>query len=88
MRGRVDAVEAVTAELEAKNQFSTATKLVGEAIAAVTDTFGEDVEDNTVFQDRVRLDFQTSFGGSDVLHPFCQLVTRNYLVSTLLVCRL
>ena len=67
LRGRVDAVEAVTAELEA-NQFSTTTKLVGEVIAAVTDTFGEDVEDNTVFQDRVRLDFQTSFGGSDVLH--------------------
>jgi len=67
LRGRVDAVEAVTAELEA-NQFSTTTKLVGEVIAAVTDTFGEDVDDNTVFQDRVRLDLQTSFFGSDVLH--------------------
>ncbi len=67
LRGRVDAVEAVTAELEA-NQFSTTTKLVGEVIAAVTDTFGDNVEDNTVFQDRVRLDFQTSFRGSDVLH--------------------
>lgn len=67
LRGRVDSVEAVTAELEA-NQFSTTTKLVGEVIAAVTDNFGDDVEDNTVFQDRVRLDFQTSFGGSDVLH--------------------
>jgi len=33
---RVDS-EAVTAELEA-NQFSTTTKLVGEVIAAVTDT--------------------------------------------------
>lgn len=67
LRGRVDAVEAVTAELEA-NQFSTTTKLVGEVIAAVTDTFGDNVEDNTVFQDRVRLDLQTSFGGSDILH--------------------
>lgn len=67
LRGRVDSVEAVTAELEA-NQFSTTTKLVGEVIAAVTDNFGDDVQDNTVFQDRVRLDFQTSFGGSDVLH--------------------
>jgi len=37
LRGRVDALEAVTAELEA-NQFSTTTKLVGEVIAAVTDT--------------------------------------------------
>lgn len=67
LRGRVDAVEAVTAELEA-NQFSTTTKLVGEVIAAVTDNFGDEVGDNTVFQDRVRLDFQTSFGGSDILH--------------------
>ncbi|MBE9191695.1 iron uptake porin [Gloeocapsopsis crepidinum LEGE 06123] len=67
LRGRVDALEAQTAELEA-NQFSTTTKLVGEAIVAVTDTFGDDVEDNTVLQNRVRLDFQTSFGGSDVLH--------------------
>lgn len=67
LRGRVDTLEAATAELEA-NQFSTTTKLVGEVVAAVTDTFGEDVEDNTVFQERARLDFQTSFGGSDILH--------------------
>ncbi len=69
LRGRVDAVEARTAELEA-NQFSTTTKLVGEAIFAVTDVFGSNTGDanNTVFQDRVRLDLQTSFTGKDVLH--------------------
>jgi hypothetical protein len=69
LRGRVDAVEARTAELEA-NQFSTTTKLVGEAIFAVTDVFGGTTGDvnNTVFQDRVRLDLQTSFTGKDVLH--------------------
>ncbi|BBD65789.1 carbohydrate-selective porin OprB [Nostoc commune NIES-4072] len=69
LRGRVDAVEARTAELEA-NQFSTTTKLVGEAIFAVTDIFGGNTGDanNTVFQDRVRLDLQTSFTGKDVLH--------------------
>ncbi|MBC6433187.1 hypothetical protein FM036_21700 [Nostoc sp. HG1] len=69
LRGRVDAVEARTAELEA-NQFSTTTKLVGEAIFAVTDVFGGNTGDanNTVFQDRVRLDLQTSFTGRDVLH--------------------
>lgn len=60
-------MEVATAELEA-NQFSTTTKLVGEVVAAVSDTFGDDVEDNTVFQDRVRLDFQTSFFGEDILH--------------------
>jgi len=69
LRGRVDALEARTAELEA-NQFSTTTKLVGEAVFALTDAFGERVDDrnNTVFQNRVRLDFQSSFTGKDVLH--------------------
>ncbi|MDF5731281.1 MAG: iron uptake porin [Rhizonema sp. PD38] len=39
LRGRVDALEARTAELEA-NQFSTTTKLVGEAVFAISDAFG------------------------------------------------
>ncbi|WP_373526127.1 iron uptake porin [Nostoc sp.] len=69
LRGRVDSLEARSAELEA-NQFSTTTKLVGEAIFAVTDVFGGNTGDNnnTVFQNRVRLDLQTSFTGRDVLH--------------------
>ncbi|MBE9036246.1 iron uptake porin [aff. Roholtiella sp. LEGE 12411] len=68
LRGRVDSLEARTAELEA-NQFSTTTKLVGEAIFAVSDAFGDGTGDanNTVFQDRVRLGLQTSFTGRDVL---------------------
>ncbi|HYW20646.1 MAG TPA: iron uptake porin [Nodularia sp. (in: cyanobacteria)] len=68
LRGRVDSLEARTAELEA-NQFSTTTKLVGEAIFAVTDAFGDTVGDNnnTVFQNRVRLGLQSSFTGRDVL---------------------
>lgn len=41
LRGRVDGLEARTAELEA-NQFSTTTKLVGEAIFNVGGVFGED----------------------------------------------
>ncbi|RUT09778.1 porin [Dulcicalothrix desertica PCC 7102] len=41
LRGRVDNLEARTAELEA-NQFSTTTKLVGEAIFSVSDAFGEE----------------------------------------------
>jgi Carbohydrate-selective porin, OprB family/S-layer homology domain len=40
LRGRVDALEARTSELEA-NQFSTTTKLVGEAIFSVSDAFGD-----------------------------------------------
>ncbi|OKH54230.1 hypothetical protein NIES2101_07620 [Calothrix sp. HK-06] len=69
LRGRVDNLEARTAELEA-NQFSTTTKLVGEAIFAVTDAFGDqaDGRNNTVLQNRIRLDLQTSFTGKDVLH--------------------
>ncbi|MCF4966034.1 iron uptake porin [Nostoc sp. CMAA1605] len=68
LRGRVDALEARTAELEA-NQFSTTTKLAGEAIFAVTDVFGDDLGDrnNTVFQNRVRLTLNTSFTGKDLL---------------------
>lgn len=69
LRGRVDSLEARTAELEA-HQFSTTTKLVGEAVFGVTDVFGGNNgnNNNTVFQDRVRLDLQTSFTGQDVLH--------------------
>ncbi|MBD2042481.1 iron uptake porin [Microcoleus sp. FACHB-672] len=65
LRGRVDALEARTAELEA-NQFSTTTKLVGEAIFAGTDSFGE-TNDVPAFQQRVRLNLNTSFTGEDLL---------------------
>lgn len=74
LRGRVDALEARTAEIEA-NQFSTTTKLAGEAIFALTDGFGDNDENNTVFQNRIRLDLQTSFTGKDVLHT--RLATGN-----------
>lgn len=77
LRGRVDALEARAAELEA-NQFSTTTKLRGEVIFAFVDnfedqgrygTFNDNTqdEDQTVFQYRVRLDFNTSFSGEDLL---------------------
>jgi len=76
LRGRVDALEARTAELES-NQFSTTTKLAGEAIFALTDAFGDGVDNrnNTVFQNRIRLDLQTSFTGKDMLHT--RLATGN-----------
>ncbi|NQE37059.1 iron uptake porin [Microcoleus asticus] len=79
LRGRVDALESRTAELEA-NQFSTTTKLTGEAIFALSDDFGGDISvfgrdnrtlgsDNNeaVFQQRVRLNLNTSFTGRDLL---------------------
>ena len=68
LRGRVDALEGRTAELEA-NQFSTTTKLKGEAIFAVTDAFSNETgkANRAVFQDRVRLGLETSFTGRDIL---------------------
>ncbi|KOP26255.1 hypothetical protein AMR41_11385 [Hapalosiphon sp. MRB220] len=74
LRGRVDALEARTAELEA-NQFSTTTKLVGEAIFNFGAAFGDgkangtndDVDENFTFSDRVRLSLNSSFMGTDQL---------------------
>ncbi len=66
LRGRVDSLEARTTTLE-KQQFSTTTKLSGEAIFAITDEFGRGGNNNTVFQDRVRLLLNTSFSGKDLL---------------------
>jgi len=68
LRGRVDRVEARTAELEAQ-QFSTTTKLVGEAVFTVAAASNQAGTNNqAVFQNRVRLDFQSSFTGKDTLH--------------------
>ncbi|MDX2098042.1 MAG: iron uptake porin [Leptolyngbyaceae cyanobacterium bins.59] len=91
LRGRVDALEARTAKLEAQ-QFSTTTKLVGEVIFAISSPLnnpnirtspvtGLDTaldpngnlnapvksDNQVVFQNRVRLNFQTSFTGRDLL---------------------
>lgn len=84
VRGRVDALEARTAELEA-NQFSTTTKLNGEVVAVVAGVFGEDAADrdddpdnnldlqaNIILGDRVRLNFDTSFTGRDRLRTRLQ----------------
>lgn len=68
LRGRVDALEARTAELEA-NQFSTTTKLKGEVLFAQAFAIDEDeqFDDQAVFGYRARLNFDTSFTGSDRL---------------------
>jgi Carbohydrate-selective porin, OprB family/S-layer homology domain len=76
LRGRVDGLEARTAELEA-NQFSTTTKLAGEAVFLASDTFGNGVglrDDKTVTNlgYRVRLNFNTSFTGRDLLRTRLQ----------------
>lgn len=82
LRGRVDALEAKTATLE-KQQFSTTTKLAGEAIFSLAGALGGNkavadnapagtttaghINDNTTFSDRVRLRLNTSFTGQDLL---------------------
>ncbi len=74
LRGRVDALEARTSELEA-NQFSTTTKLTGEAIFALSDDLNglgrnhrrSGSDNQAVFQQRVRLNLNTSFTGRDLL---------------------
>lgn len=79
LRGRVDALEARTAELEA-NQFSTTTKLNGEVIFALTgiargeDAEGRDADKTTAFGSRTRLNFDTSFTGKDLLRTRLQVL--------------
>ncbi len=68
LRGRVGNLEARTAVLEA-HQFSTTTKLSGELITYLGDAFGKEASDfnNATVNYRVRLNFDTSFNGSDRL---------------------
>ncbi|WP_341529902.1 iron uptake porin [Nostoc sp. UHCC 0302] len=82
LRGRVDALESRTTELEA-NQFSTTTKLNGEAIFAVAgivsgdNARGEKINRNTILGDRIRLNFDTSFTGKDLLRTRLQATNLN-----------
>lgn len=67
LRDRVDAIETQTSMLE-KQQFSTTTKLAGEATFAAVTSFQEGNDaNNTVFQNRIRLYLNTSFTGKDLL---------------------
>ncbi|GBO53202.1 hypothetical protein APA_1109 [Pseudanabaena sp. lw0831] len=71
LRGRVDALDAKVAKLEAQ-QFSTTTKLSGEAIFSVQGASGNNLaafptSTNVFVSSRVRLDLNTSFTGSDLL---------------------
>jgi Carbohydrate-selective porin, OprB family/S-layer homology domain len=87
LRGRVDAVEAKTAELQA-NQFSTTTKLSGQVVTVVSDVLGgrrvngEKIEEeNTILGARVRVQFNTSFTGKDEL--FTRIQTNNIVTPNL-----
>jgi hypothetical protein len=84
LRGRVDALDAKVAKLEAQ-QFSTTTKLNATVIFALADTFGgvgtgtalqnpQKTSDSTNanFSYRARLNFDTSFTGKDLLRTRLQ----------------
>jgi hypothetical protein len=68
LRGRVDALDAKTAKLEAQ-QFSTTTKLNGEVIFSATVGNGgpNDARSNVTLGNRTRLVLNTSFTGKDLL---------------------
>ncbi|HEY9803894.1 MAG TPA: iron uptake porin [Leptolyngbyaceae cyanobacterium] len=81
LRGRVDALEARTTELEA-NQFSTTTKLQGQVVTVISDVLsgdrvdGREIEQkNTTLGARARVEFVTSFTGQDTL--FTRIQTNN-----------
>ncbi|MEM8828942.1 MAG: iron uptake porin [Cyanobacteria bacterium P01_G01_bin.19] len=77
---RVNNIESNLSVLE-DNQFSTTAKLKGQAVFSATSAFGDrkavpfggivgsagDVEDEVVFDSRLRLNFDTSFTGKDLL---------------------
>ncbi len=71
LSGRVDNLESRTAFLE-DHQFSTTTKLKGEVIFALGQSFGNDVDSQATFSDRVRLNFESSFTGKDFLRTRLQ----------------
>ena len=84
LRGRIDSLEARTAELE-NNQFSTTTKLNGEILFWLSDTLGERAnargessgnnKTQTFFSYRTWLHFESSFTGEDLL--FTRLQANN-----------
>ena len=85
LRGRVDALDAKTAKLEAQ-QFSTTTKLNGEAIFSVSGATGANTggtNTNIVFNNRVRLNLMTSFTGKDLLITGLQATNINSLAAPL-----
>ncbi|WP_310485494.1 iron uptake porin [Chamaesiphon sp. VAR_48_metabat_403] len=66
--GRIQVLDAKVTKLKDQS-FSTTTKLVGEAIFAVTGLAGgpASATRTTIFSDRVRLNFRSSFTGKDLL---------------------
>ncbi|MFM7424799.1 MAG: iron uptake porin [Elainella sp.] len=64
LRGRMDGLEARVAELES-NQFSTTVRLNGSAVMAVSNAFGDGLDNQVIGQYRYRFLLSGSFTGSD-----------------------
>ncbi|WP_309743280.1 iron uptake porin [Chamaesiphon sp. OTE_20_metabat_361] len=81
--GRLQVLDAKVTKLQAQS-FSTTTKLVGEAIFAVTGLAGgpASASRNTIFSDRVRLNFRSSFTGKDLLLVRLQARNSNSFAGT------
>ena len=66
LKGRTDGSQARLEDLEA-TQFSTTSKLQGEAIFGLGSVLSSDSDSNTVLGSRLRLELETSFSGQDLL---------------------
>ena len=75
LQGRTDGAQARIEDLQAI-QFSTTTKLQGEAVIGLGDVLSSNNETSTVLGSRLRLDFKTSFSGEDLL--FTRLSANNF----------
>ncbi len=86
LRGRVDILETQTAIVE-QQRFSTTTKLNGEAVFVLSgfvtgqDSNGRNIPKVTSFADRIRLNFDSSFSGKDLLRVRLQALNLNYFSS-------
>jgi hypothetical protein len=78
---RIVAGDRKVAQLQA-NQFSTTTKLKGEAIINLSGAFSGATSSNVVVGNRVRLLFQSSFYGQDALYTRIATGNQNPLSST------
>ncbi len=87
LRGRVEGLEVRTATLE-KQQFSTTTKLNGEvvfgavSVLAGQNAAGQDIPKVPIVGNRVRLNFDTTFTGEDLLRTRLQATNLNAFSGT------
>ena len=75
LQGKTDGAQARIEDLEAV-QFSTTTKLEGEAVIGLGDVLSNNNKTNAILGSRLRLDVKTSFSGNDLL--FTRLSNNNF----------